>query len=497
MLIQLKYLFLICIFSNVILCRIAYSNESMRHCMLLPIIENPNQKIGFKVFEDVETYLKDSHWCTYKSNSELIDILSQYSKNFESHLDNKDVLKVVSDKTKSGTMIRISINDLIQYVDVELKILGDNGEDLYFSEKIQLKNRDEALVSRTIINWLEVFEKTIPYDGRVKGILGEQFTIDIGRKSSVFNGSEVVIERPIGKRKHPLLKEITDFETEKIGMGKIFEVSDTQAQGKITNYEPNKKLKLNDWIILKSDQKRKVIEQGSMDEKNEDDESQEIGKLGTLNLYFNFTSSGFDLSGNSTRGSKASLFGAEFEGELWATRNYWAGLDFGQRMGTYSKDNGTFTNTENKTTNNFMRLKFAYRYLPLGFFYGPQIDFYGGYGKNTYGLQTQTSDGLTAFTFSGILLGLRGSIPIDQLVRMYAYFDFHLTSSFGEKTRVHGSDQSSSHYRIGLSGTYQFVPNIQFIGGIETISSKAEFSGATKELSFSDVVFKMGCQFAF
>ena len=45
-----------------------HAAESMRHCMLLPIIETPENKMSFKVFEEVESFLKDSTWCTYKSN---------------------------------------------------------------------------------------------------------------------------------------------------------------------------------------------------------------------------------------------------------------------------------------------------------------------------------------------------------------------------------------------------------------------------------------------
>ncbi|RPJ72089.1 MAG: hypothetical protein EHM20_14130, partial [Alphaproteobacteria bacterium] len=77
--------------------------------MLLPIVDGVDNKLGFKVFEEIENYIKEGSWCTYKSNSELINILGQYSKNLEGHLGNKDVLKVIADKTKAGTMIRVTL----------------------------------------------------------------------------------------------------------------------------------------------------------------------------------------------------------------------------------------------------------------------------------------------------------------------------------------------------------------------------------------------------
>ena len=472
-----------------------HAAESMRHCMLLPIIETPENKMSFKVFEEVEGFLKDSTWCTYKSNSELLNLLSSYNKNFESHLKNKDVLKVVSDKTKSGTMIRIEIVDQIQGLDVSVEVVGENGEDIYFKEKTLLKNKDELLVARTIKNWLDVYEKTIPYDGRIKGVLGDQFTIDIGKKSLVFNGNEIVIERPVNKRRHPLLKEITDYETEKIAEAKVFDVSDTQAQARVTQYESNKKLRLEDWVKVRSESKRKVIEQVSFDD---DKKEAEVGKLGQLGIMLNFGPSSVDASGTTTKSMNGILYGVDLETEIWATRNYWLGIDLSRKIGTYSKDTGEFQNNTNKTNNSIFRIKAAYKYLPLGFFYGPQVDFYGGYGKFTYGMQTQATDKFTEFSFSGLLFGARGSMPIIQDLRIYLTFDFLLTSSFAEKVTTYGGDDSSSHYRLEAGGQYQYAPNMMLTGGFNILSNKANFtSGATKELQFKDFSAKFGAIFTF
>ena len=229
--------------------------------MLLPVTDGVDNKIGFKVFEEIENYIKEGSWCTYKSNSELINILGQYSKNLENHLANKDVLKVVADKTKAGTMIRVNLQLQAGMTDVKIEIIGENGEDKYFKEQTQLRSNDSSLIAQTVKNWLDVYEKTIPYDGRIKGILGDQFTIDIGKKSHIYNGNEIVIERPTTKRQHPLLKEIVDYQTEKIAQAKVFDVTDTQAQAKVISYEGQKKLKLEDWVKVRVSEQRKAIEQ--------------------------------------------------------------------------------------------------------------------------------------------------------------------------------------------------------------------------------------------
>jgi hypothetical protein len=471
-----------------------FAVESMRNCMLLPIVDGEDGKTGFKIFEEIENYIKESSWCTYKSNSELINILGQYSKTLENHLMNKDVLKVVADKTKAGTLIKVALQNTAKATELGLEIIGENGEDRYFKEKIQLKNKDSTLVAQTIKNWLGVYEKTIPYDGRVKGILGDQFTVDIGKHSQLYNGSEITIERQTGKRQHPLLKEIVDFESEKIADAKIFEVSDTQAQGKIIQYEANKKLKLEDWVKIKVGQQRKAVEKVTYGEKD----ATEFGKLGTVGIFLNLGSGSVAQSGATSQSISGFLYGADLESELWITRNYWVGVDFSRKFGKYTPETGTFTSSKNSTNNGQLRVKFGYKYLPMGFFYGPQIDAYAGYGNYLYGLETNDFDKFTEVYFGGLLMGVKGSVPLYEAFRLYMVFDFILAPSYSELVPELGTNTSGSNYRIEFGTQHMYAPNISFSGGISILSNKATFTtGMINEEQFKDISVKIGSIFTF
>jgi hypothetical protein len=471
----------------------AFATESMRHCMLLPVTDGADGKIGFRVFEDIENYIKDGTWCTYKSNSELINILGQYSKSLEGHLNNKDVLKVIADKTRAGSLIRINLVLGANTSDVKVEVVGENGEDRYFKEQTQLKTTDSAVISQTVKNWLDVYEKTIPYNGRIKGVLGDQFTIDIGKKSQIFNGSDIVIERPTIKRQHPLLKEIIDYQTEKIADAKVFDVADTQAQAKVTAYEGVKKLRIDDWVKVRTLETRKAVEQVAYGEKADN----EFGKLGSLGIFLNVGGGSITQSGASERSLSGMLIGGDLEAEIWATRNYWIGLDYGKKFGTYKKDTGSFANDSNSTDNSAARIKVGYKYLPLGFFYGPQIDLYAGYATYTYGMSTTSADKFTEFTFSGALLGARGSLPIYEATRVYLLIDFLVTSKYEEQVKTFGADDSSSNYRLEVGGQYAYETNITLSGGLQVLSNKANFKGSIKEEQFKDVSAKVGAIFTF
>ena len=96
-----------------------YANaESMRKCVLLPVSDGVEGAIGFKVFEGVEKFLKESSWCDLKSNSGLINIFQKYRQNLPQHLKNKDVLKVVANRVGAGSIIRINLINEINSIDV-------------------------------------------------------------------------------------------------------------------------------------------------------------------------------------------------------------------------------------------------------------------------------------------------------------------------------------------------------------------------------------------
>jgi len=473
------------------------AESSMRRCMLLPIRDSLDGAIGYKVYEQLEYYLKESNWCYYKSNSEIINILGNYKRDLDKHLRNKDVLKVLSEKTKAGSLIRVKIVNQVKGVEVGLDVIGANGEDIYFREKTQLNSDDYTVISQTVKNWLSVYEKSIPYNARVLGILGNQITFDLGKRAGLLPGFEIQVSRPVKKKRHPLLKEIVDWETEKIANAKVFHVSEGQSQGKVYQYEGRKRLKLNDWVIVKPRAAKTVSE--SDDLRYEKDNDFEFGKLGQIGFFADLGkgSASFTQESADLKKIGGTTFGIEFDAELWATRHYWAGLEITRKFGSYKKKEGTISASSNSVTNGSTKVKFGYRYLPLGFFYGPRVDGYVGYANYSYGLDNQQSDGFGEVTFKGLLIGTKGSIPVMKQVRMYLEFDFMLKSGYEEEITIYGEDDSSSNYHIEVGATYKYSPNMSLKGGLNFVSNKAKFLTPQRTLSHKETSLKFGAVFTY
>jgi hypothetical protein len=493
----LKALSVIFILVNCVYLPNIYAKASMRRCMLLPIRDSIDGAIGFKVFEQVEYYLKESSWCYYKSNSEIINILGNYKKDLDEHLSNKEVLRVLSEKTKAGSLIKVKIVNQLKGVEVGIIIIGANGEDIYFREKTQLNTDEYSVISQTIKNWLDMYEKTIPYNARILGILGNQITFDLGKRSGLLPGREIEIKRPVKQKRHPLLKEIVDWDTEKIGEAKVFHVTEGQSQGKVFKYEGRKRLKLEDWIILKPRDPRTISEKDDL--KYTQDTEYDFGKLGTIGFFGDLGKSSVSYTEDGTDLKKigGTTFGVELEAEVWATRNYWGGLEIAKKLGSYKQQEGTISASSNSVTNSVTKLKLGYRYLPLGFFYGPRVDGYIGYANYGYGLDNQQSDGFGEVTFKGLVLGTRGSIPIMRMVRMYLEFDFMLKPGYEEEITIYGDADSTSNYHIEIGASYKYSPNMDLQAGMNFVSNKAKFTGPKRTLAHKETSLKFGAVFAF
>lgn len=472
----------------------ALAQSSMRRCTLLPVTDSVGGAIGFKVFEEVEQDLRKSNWCTYVSNAAMISVFSRYRENLPQYLKTKEVLKTVAEKLKVGSLLLVRLKNEINGIEVEMNVYGDNGEDLYFSEKALLNSDEVDLIAQTIKNWLDMYSKMIPYDAKINGILGDQITLDVGKGYPIQVGQKFIVKRPISKKKHPLLKKIVDWETVSLAEGSVFNISDNQALGMVKVYKSDKKLKAGDWVRLQ-EFRQDVIEDPTLDEKKDDEA---LGSLGILSVALFGASSSVDTStpGGSKRMS-GNLFGLDFRVEGWITRQYFAALEIERSLGSLKRSSGDPDKDTVNVNNGIFKLTGGYKYLPIGFFYGPQIDIYTGYVRHTFDLDVSEADGFGKNTISGLVFGTAANIPINREYRFFAQAEFIPFPSFNEDDEIFGSAKSISAMELEIGLKYQYTTRMTVDGSIETMSRKAKFSGDFQEVSYKDNRLKVGVSFNF
>lgn len=464
--------------------------------MLLPIQDSVGGATGFQVYQDVEKYLRESEWCYYRPNSEIINVLGNYKNKLNDHLKNPDVLRVIAEKTQAGSLIKVDISHMLKGSEVTLTVFGSSGEDVFYKDNYKLDTTDTVLIAQAVRNGLDAYSKRIPYDGKVIGVLGDQFTLDLGRSYGVVGGAKLSVLRPLQKRRHPLLKEVVEWDAEKLANATIFHVTESQSQAKVNNYETNKKIESGDWIVLgERGGSRPLVDQTPFEAKMDDFS---FGKLGQLSLgltYGNISSSFVNNGASKKIGGGA--FGIDLLAEIWATRNWWGSLELTKKFGGLEQEEGTLSQSEYDIDTTRIKVKAGYKYLPLGFFYGPQVDLYLGYARYSYGLDTVLADNVVETTFSGVLLGAKGSMPVIKDLRIHLLLDFIFNPGFDEAVVVRGEDDGTSNFNLEFGATYQWSPSMAVYGAYEFVTSKAKFTGNSSELKMSENGLKIGTIFMF
>ena len=446
------------------------AHSSMRRCLLLPMHYENDETLSFKVFEELENYLKTSHWCRYQHNSAILEILSPYKANLNQYLNKEEVLKIIARKTDSGSLVRVKLSPKDTGIDLSMDVVGTNGSDVYISKNTTFERANSYVISQMVKNWLEEYQQTIPYDGLVIDVLGNRFTIDIGSNAELFSGSEVSIFRP-GKRKyHPLLKEVAEHEKIPVGEGKISEISENQGQGEILSYEMSGSLKVGDWVKIKEHQKREFLKIDKYQRKND----YKFGKIGEWEVSFPFGTANREKSQQKIHITGLSL---ELAWELWITRKYWTRLSYGQKFGIFDY--------QGLNSNSRLRFKAGYRYLPLGFFHGPQINPFLGYGQYRYNLKFNN-----AVSFQGFLLGIDCYLPLKKMFALNAEFGFIPTSSYSESS----SEGSNYHLEVGFS--YWYNPRTKFLTAYDFVNNTVSIDNSD-QIKVMESRLKMGFSFIF
>jgi hypothetical protein len=468
---------------------------SMRRCLMLPITDTLGSSVAYKVFEKVEDHLKESTWCQFQPNYSLIEIFGKYRDNLREHLQNPEVIKVVANKMQVGSIIRIHLQTENKGIEITFDVVSENGEDVLFQEKSYLEKPDSEMITQTITNWLQLYESFIPYDGRVVGVLGDQVTIDVGQNFNVKIGQEFRIKRMTSQKRHPLLKKIVEWEAPVIAKGKVFNVSRDQSLGMIKIYVDDRKLKVGDWVKMSE----KTLKQNFEEMPYSDIKANSFGKLGLISLNLEYDNSAVTTKVGSESNKKlgGGIWGFNAKVEAWVTRSYMGIFEYGKRIGTLKKTSGSLESDTNDVSNSTLKLGGGFKYLPLGFFLGPQVDFYGGLAKYTYGLTEEENDGFGENTFSGLMVGVGGNLPIQKEFRVFGRAEIVPFAEFESDVGGYGSAKKVSSMLVEVGGKYQYNPLYTLDASLEVLSNRAKFNSDVKEVTYADTAFKFGVSFNF
>ena len=278
-----------------------------------------------------------------------------------------------------------------------------------------------------------------------------------------------------------------------LAKGKISNLASGQLLGAVKVYTNEKKVREGDWVIvqpltmgistLPDDKRSKSFKEGS---------------LGEVTLGLGLSSVNIATSpsaGNIKYGGY--IYGIDLEVEAWVTRDFFALGRFDRRIGTPSVKSGDADSDETGLNAGSIKVGGGFKYLPLGFFYGPQINAYTGWVNYGYEVDSSDVDGIGTVNISGIMVGAGANIPLQKGLRVFARGEVIPFADVSDEDNVYGSNKNVSSLLFNLGMRYQLNPMFTLVGSFESLSNTMKFKGSNSELAFRESMFKVSTMITF
>lgn len=469
------------------------SNHHLKNCSLLPITDNMNGALSFRVYDILDKELKVSNWCSYRSNSGVLTIFSGYRDRVHEYIDKPEVLKIVSQKLNVGSIIRVALESRVGGVAVRMLVYVNDGEDISFDEQIFVQDEKIEIIAQQLKTWFAQYAQSLPYDGLISGVLGEQVTVDIARTSGIKVNQDFVVKRFVRIKKHPLLNKIVEWEAQNVAKGKIFNVGDGQIVGVLKIFYTDGAVKSGDWVSIQT-------QQYALDESltKDDIKKNEFGKLGVAGIMLQTGNTTLTSVHSSNSKFEGLTTGVNFFSDIYVTRNYFGRVVLERTFGDVDKSSGSTTTDNLSLTSSVFKILGGYKILPLGFFYGPQIDVYGGYGNYLYNTEYSQADYTGEGSFGGFLVGTKVEMPITKGIRGFLRVETMMLADFNDGDNVYSNEKGTSNIYFNIGANYEWSPIIGMQGEIEVVNNKAKFESTTaKEVSYQNTFFKFGFTYSF
>ncbi len=339
----------------------------------------------------------------------------------------------------------------------------------------ELKAKLELALDRAI--------RKVPFVATVTGRDNASVTINVGSAGGIEPGDTLMIGTIARVKRHPLLKEIVEWDLENTGKVKVEQVEDRLAFGKVIEEE-------RDHQIMRQQKVLQVVHPApeasakpdiKIERESPIDEPPHLGWIDAgLNLGgFSRSYSAQDNSIGKDGGGFA--LGVKTDGQLWFTREWSAELGFNFVYFPYSQKDTTTGGSTTSTSigsGDLLGFKLAggYTYHLSDDLFGPKGWLKLGYRSNAYSLPSSSSDATASITFHSLFIGLGGEVPVRDAFGATIDFSIGILNGASESGNFSGNVNSASDVSFSLGGYYRYTQRITFRATIDGQFNNADFS---------------------
>lgn len=335
---------------------------------------------------------------------------------------------------------------------------------------------------------LERLFKKLPFSAQVSGRDGNLVTVNLGDKK-VQKGDALIVSTIEEVRKHPILKNIAEWRFAKTGRLEVESVDGSIAFCRVTEEEEGRQVMRNQKIthvVPAPDPMDRAPVAGA----GADGQSAVVARDQSATPKYGWASGGLWVGGFSrdynSGGTSAQtlsgggfLVGAQVDGQLWLTRDWFFEAGFSYGFSGYSQKNVASQATSAAGTSTSVvhaSGAFGYTHYLEGRLMGPKAWAKAGFHGTSYTLPVSNTNLTGPSSFSGLFLGLGGDLPLREPLGLLFTLDLGVLKGAEETGMVSSTISGSTDVSFFAGAYYKFDPRMSARAGIDVMIHGADFS---------------------
>jgi hypothetical protein len=461
---------------------------------VLPATDNVKGLFARYVEKKLETLVKQTHRFDFAEVPHADPLIS-----VADYENDSDLIKKMNDASQSDAYLVESVMKRSDGLDLTLDLFLSKDGALLAQESI---SRD----SKFIVTDLEkltaqLYAKLlthIPYKGLVLSRQGNDVTLDLGSSDGISKGTIVDVEQIISVKRHPRYKFLLSTEKEILGKIKIIKADETLSFGEVIQEKQKGVVAVNGKItnialtasLPKESTESAEFKEGPRGYLPKDavtfgknprewlpEKQPSLGKV-NLSLGLGSLSNNLTTQNSNFSGSAPIYPQLQLSAEVWITQNWYVNGLINQGIFSVSNpQNGSAPSTLNANSADY-KVGGGYKYL-FEDFYGPQLHVHGGYGNQSFFIDSSSPISFSSLTYSGLYAGIGGSFPVtpDRSVYIDANLDKYLFSNLTETPISSAASSNSSVTSFSVGGFYRMTNQFWLDGHVNFDFFSASYSG--------------------
>ncbi len=343
--------------------------------------------------------------------------------------------------------------------------------------------------------------KRIPYDGMVLSRQENRVTVNLGRVDGIVQGQTLTVVQILKLGRHPKFGFLVGAEKEILGKIKVLKVEDTLSFGSVVSeldkglIKRSHKIAGLDPVTYGAPDSLEGPTSGGGGLGDRDDSKTSFGNnpgewlparppsFGSVGIRVGLGSFTHSVSLTSSDTLEAStdvypLIG--LHGELWLNPRWAARVEIEQGVITGSNPlAGSAPGELNLSTNRYS-IAIGHNFLLQDDFFGPKIQLRGGIAQYSLSSPVTQPTSLTSTAYSGLVLGVAGSLPIDpqKIWTVGAGTTFFLMPRMEEKPVSSGGSNKNQINTFNVFAEKKINENLKAVGQFDIALYKSTFSGS-------------------